>query len=228
MIRTWTVAVLATCIVLGGCEKEEKAPPKKPAPATVKQPTPPPSEPVPPAEPVEPPPVTTQAEPVPDTQPVVVTPPPTEPVVSTPPDIPNPLPDAKVGQWVVYKKLTGDGGQVRLGVIGVRSDTKEVHLERKLLDASGQSIGQPTLSWLPMAGRTRPEPAEVTREKIVTPAGTFECVLVTVKGTDVDNRPYVNKTWFCADVPIEGIVRTEVRSEGKLQQGEVLTRFQVK
>ncbi len=220
MRRFAWICIAALLAGVAGCEDDAPAPAP---PQRRQQPAPTPPAPQPATAPEH---VATPAT-LPDepSEPAATTTQPAEPADEPSPEIPNPLASARVGQQVRYRNLVGERTERRQSIIGVRRDMSLVRIEQQLFDASGNQIGQPMRSQIPAAGRQRPEPDEVVRVEIETPAGTFDAVRVTVRGRDVDGRPYVNQTWFSEKVPLEGIVRTEVRSDGKLQRGEILIGF---
>ena len=113
----------------------------------------------------------------------------------------NPLFDAQVGEWVRVR-MTAPGGQtaeITRRVLSVTDDEVTIGLSAEGHDLPPQKKPRNRLL-VPQDG----SPATYGHEKLTVAGREFDCVTMTYTREGAEE-----KAWFCAEVPVTGVVRAE-------------------
>jgi nucleoid-associated protein YgaU len=120
--------------------------------------------------------------------------------------VPNPLHDAKVGEWIRLRSVVqGEETIATLRVVEVTDD--EVHLDSRVAyggqEIRGAVLRRPRSETVPAGGRGGQ--VEIGRETVQVKGTSLDCVTVT----RTTRRGQVDKRWICTGIPVTGLVRQE-------------------
>ena len=125
--------------------------------------------------------------------------------------VPNPLYDAKVGEWVKWKQiLQGQETEATLRVVEVQEE--KIILETSIrygeTELKGARLERPRRKHIAMRGGGE---VTVSKETLTIDGKELSCTVVTRK-----RRNRVDKRWYCDAVPVNGLV--------KHQRGDTVVR----
>ena len=121
---------------------------------------------------------------------------------------PNPLADAKVGEWVKLRTMIqGEEALAVLRVVEVGDEN--VRLESRIAygdkEIQGAELTRPRRARLSLGGRGGRGEAEVGRETLEINGKRIDCITITrsFRGGRTDKR------WISSEIPVDGLVRHE-------------------
>ena len=138
----------------------------------------------------------------------------------------NPFKTAKVGDWISYKSFTkGFPIEITTKQTVVAATEKEITIE--MVSTVDKKEGKPTKMVIDLtkpydtAANTGAAKVEVKKldsgkETITINDKKYECTWIKNKATiKVGDKEFTSETkaWICKDVPLNGVVRTEIISD---------------
>lgn len=145
----------------------------------------------------------------------------TQPGLAASPEHPappfQPLGDARLGEWAVYRDINSQILRYEIREVGLSRVKTEIAVTFK-----GRMLGMPAvredlretdpMTWKPPAGASRQ-----TRRTTIDAAGReWNAILYEDQWIDEDIA-YVRRTWVSSAAPVMGIVRMELTGDGQLE-----------
>jgi hypothetical protein len=122
---------------------------------------------------------------------------------------PNPLFDAKVGEWIRLRSVVqGEETVATLRVVDVTDDN--VKVESRLAyagsEVEGAVLNRPRRERVSLGdGGARAGKAEMGSDTLTVKGLKLDCVTIT----RTSRRGVIDKRWLCAEIPVSGLVRHE-------------------
>ena len=123
---------------------------------------------------------------------------------------PNPLHDAKVGEWIRLRSVVqGEETVATLRVVEVTDDNVKVESRVAYAgsEVEGAVLNRPRHERMSLAGEGggRGGKVETGTDTVTVKGHKLECVTIT----RTNRRGVVDKRWICAEIPVSGLVRQE-------------------